>query len=142
MAIGAEIPDSNRVTSQVSPRKTKIMIADDHASFRRMMKSLFRPSETEVIECVEGGEAISRYAETRPDWVLMDFEMEPVDGLVATRAITTRFPAARILMVTYRDDEDLREAAMEAGASHFILKDRVTDALKIIADGEKGKTRV
>ena len=57
-----------------------------------------------------------------PDWVLMDWEMR-TDGLTATRRIIKAHPQARILIVTKHDDDKLRNAAIEAGARGFVLKD-------------------
>ena len=77
----------------------------------------------EFRECEDGAEALTAYAEFLPDWVLMDWEMKQVNGLVATQNIINRFPDAKILIVTNYDEKDLRQAAAEAGASGFILKD-------------------
>ena len=63
----------------------------------------------------------------------MDWEMR-TDGLTATRRLVEAHPEARILIVTQHDDEELREAALEAGARGFVLKD---DLLSIGAFLEK-----
>ena len=53
----------------------------------------------------------------------MDWEMKEMDGLTATRQIIKNLPEAQILLVTQYNDRVLREAANEAGASGFVLKD-------------------
>ena len=60
-----------------------------------------------------------------PDWVLMDFGMPQLDGLQATRQIIARNPHAQILLVTQHDDEELRQAASEAGVKGYVLKDNL-----------------
>ena len=58
----------------------------------------------------------------QPDIVLMDVRMPRMDGLAATRQIREFHPGARVVIVTDYDDEDLRKAAMEAGARGYVLK--------------------
>jgi len=89
----------------------KLLIVEDSAQMRRMIKSLVSDLATELYECADGAEALSAYREHRPDWVLMDIKMGEVDGLEATREIISAFPEARICIVTNYDDDELREAA-------------------------------
>jgi CheY-like chemotaxis protein len=104
----------------------RVLIVDDHADMRQMMKFFLRDLPFEFEECEDGADAIDRYEKTRPDWVLMDWEMKRMDGLTATRRIIEKHPAAKILMVTQYDDKELREAADEAGASGFVLKENLS----------------
>lgn len=101
----------------------KILIVDDNCDMREMMKFYLRGCDAEFRECCDGCDALDAYTEFLPDWVLMDWEMKRTDGLAATRQIVSRFPDARIVFVTQHDDEDLRQAAGEAGARGFVLKD-------------------
>lgn len=101
----------------------KVLIVDDNEQARQMIKQYLRELSDEFRECEDGAEAVAAYAEFQPDWVLMDWEMKQVGGLVATRSIIADFPDAHILMVTNYDEKDLRQAAEEAGARGFVLKD-------------------
>lgn len=101
----------------------KVLIVDDNEQARWMMKHYLRGLSDDFRECEDGAEALSAYAEFHPDWVLMDWEMKQMGGLAATQNIISRFPDAKILIVTNYDEEDLRQAAKTAGASGFILKD-------------------
>jgi CheY-like chemotaxis protein len=103
----------------------RILIADDHAAFRGMLQSLLRKLGAEVIECRDGLEAVERFHQVSPDWVLMDIEMPRLDGLSATARITASSPQARVVMLTQHDGEDSREAAHEAGACGFLAKDKL-----------------
>lgn len=105
----------------------KLLIVDDSAEMRRVIRSFVR-DDCECYECDDGAQALSAYARHRPDWVLMDIKMKEMDGLAATRAIKATYPEARIVIVTNYDDADLREAAFEAGACEYVLKD---DLLRI-----------
>jgi len=90
---------------------------------REMMRAFLPESFDQICECVDGSEALSCYTSFRPDWVLMDWEMKRVDGLVATRQILDNFPEAKILLVTQHDDVELRSAAYDVGAKAIVLKD-------------------
>jgi CheY-like chemotaxis protein len=114
------------------PPTLKLLIVDDHAPFRRLMRSLFRAQTAQVMECADGGEAVRLYQEHRPDWVFMDIKMEPVNGLVAARQIMSQFPAARVVVVTLHDDPDLRSAALAAGVHAFVLKDNLIELVRIL----------
>lgn len=100
-----------------------ILIADDNAQVRRMICDLIEDIDPEIVECEDGGEAINSYDQHHPDFVLMDIQMTPVDGLTATKEILNRHPEAKIIAVTQHNDTSTREAAMSAGAWAFVGKD-------------------
>lgn len=100
-----------------------ILIADDNQSMRKMVRSLVEDLDNEILECEDGAEAARLYEAHRPAWVLMDVSMRPMDGITATRQITGRYPAARIVIITEHDDAETREYSLRAGACGFIAKD-------------------
>ena len=89
------------------------------------MVSLLARFADEIRECGDGTCALNEYNLWRPDFVLMDIKMGEVDGLIETRRIKAAFPKARIIIVTNHDDDDLRQAAREAGACDYILKEEL-----------------
>ena len=103
----------------------KILIADDDARIRQIIRQTVAGLASAVYEASDGGEAIAVCATERPDWVLMDVRMKPIDGLRATAAIKARFPETRIAIVTQHDDAELRAEAMRAGASAYVLKENL-----------------
>jgi CheY-like chemotaxis protein len=105
----------------------KILIVDDNAGMREIMRSFLPESFDEVCECADGFDALDCYRAFLPDWVLMDWEMKRMDGLAATRDIISSFPKAQILMVTQHNDRELRRAASEAGVRGFFTKDNLLD---------------
>lgn len=109
-----------------------ILIVDDNAETRRMTKFFLRDLPFDFEECDDGADALDRYEKTRPDWVLMDWEMRRIDGLTATRRIVGKYPLAKILMVTQYDDRELKEAAINAGAKGFITKENLMDLRRIL----------
>ena len=119
--------------------KVSVLIVDNSASMRRMIRRIVKELVAEVYECSDGAEAIAAYASHRPDWVFMDIRMKGMDGLEATRRITAAFPEAKIAIVTVCKGDDLRHAARAAGASHYVVKDNLLELCRILArraDGE------
>lgn len=60
-----------------------------------------------VGECEDGADAPGIYARLQPDWVLMDVEMESVDGIAATKRVIAAYPKARVMIVIEHDDRIL-----------------------------------
>jgi len=100
-----------------------ILIADDNSQVRRMIRDLLEDIDPEIVECEDGRAAIASYEQHHPDFVLMDIQMTPVDGLAATREILSRYPEAKIIAVTQYQDTSTREAAMSLGVWAFVRKD-------------------
>ena len=63
----------------------------------------------------------------------MDIEVEPVDGLVASRAILAAHPEAKIIILTNYDEPNYRAAAKAAGARAFVLKDHLSDIFSTLS---------
>jgi len=99
-----------------------ILIADDNADVRRMLRSLIEENDAEIIEAADGGEAIAAYDAHQPSWVLMDINMRPVDGLSAMRTILHTYPEARIVIVSQHQDARTRDTAVAMGAHAFVGK--------------------
>ena len=111
-----------------------ILIAEDNPLMRKWLRSLVEDLDSEIVECADGASAFSLYEKHRPDWVLMDVSMRPMNVLSATRAIFERFPAARIVIVTDHDDAETREHAFEAGASEFFGKSDLRPLRQLISE--------
>jgi two-component system response regulator DegU len=99
-----------------------ILIAEDNPAVRRMIRSLVEEIDPQIIECEDGGTAVKMFEEHKPDWVLMDVHMRPVDGLTAMCTILERHPHARIVIVTQYADARTRETALAMGAHAFVGK--------------------
>jgi DNA-binding NarL/FixJ family response regulator len=110
-----------------------VLIVEDNAGIRRLLRRAFAGNATEIWECSDGFAALPLYEQHRPDIVLMDMRMPQMDGLTATRGIHKAHPSARIVIVTDYDDEDLRVAASEAGASGYALKQNLADLPQIVS---------
>jgi len=105
--------------------KIRVLLADDHTLFRQGIKTLISAeADMEVVaEAPNGGEALEKAKENRPDLVLMDIGMPGLSSFEATRQIKKDRPETKILFLTMYDDEDYLVEGMEVGASGYELKD-------------------
>jgi CheY-like chemotaxis protein len=110
----------------------KALIVEDNELMRRLIKGLIGGLVDVVIECGSGEAACEVYAVNRPDWVLMDIQLPGLDGITAAGRIKAAFPPARILIVTEHGDESLRQAAREAGACGYVLKENLLAIRELI----------
>jgi two-component system response regulator DegU len=111
-----------------------VLIVEDDGAMRELIKRVSGDLADGFWECGDGRDALDLYEKHRPAWVLMDIQMEHVDGLTATQQITTAWPSARVLMVTAHADEDLREATLQAGAYGYISKENLLEIRQWLAN--------
>ena len=115
----------------------KLMIVDDHAETRSLIRETIGDLADEIVECIDGCEALAMYDQFLPDLVTMDLNMKTVDGFEATRQLRMRYPLSRVLVVTQFDSVVCRSAAIAAGASRFFSKDDLA-GLRQYLEGERG----
>jgi len=120
----------------------RIVIADDHGMVRRGMRDFLElHDDLEVVgEAEDGARAVELAITLRPDVVVMDLLMPIQDGIAATAAIKAATPEVEIVALTSFVEESRVVAAIEAGASGFLLKDADADdlaaAIRAAAAGE------
>jgi len=125
----------------------RVLVVDDHEVVRRgLLAFLESESDLEVVGVAAGGqealESLGRLdsEERRPDLILMDLKMAPMDGIEATRRIRARYPDVEVVALTSFPDKERVSAALEAGAAGYILKDanpdEITAALRAAHRGE------
>jgi DNA-binding NarL/FixJ family response regulator len=109
----------------------RVAVIDDQGVIRAGLRMIIdhEPDLTVVGEAADGLQAVSLVAETRPDVVLMDIRMPHLDGIEATRRITSAGSGAAVLVLTTFDDEEYVLGAVRAGAAGFLLKDAGPDVL-------------
>lgn len=108
------------------------MIVDDNAKMRGMIRSFLSKSVQQVVECADGNEVLAAYERHQPDWILMDVVMKEVDGITATKALRRSFPEAKVIILTQYDDTEVRAQAEHAGAVGFVLKENLSELLRIL----------
>ncbi len=106
----------------------RILIADDHSLFRDGLRSLLGAQGHEVVaEAKNGIEAVELTQRTRPDLVLMDVSMPELDGIAATRQLTSLMPEVKVVILTASDEDANLFDAIKAGASGYLLKNLEAD---------------
>ncbi len=102
----------------------RILVADDHPIVRAGIVGLLEtaPGMEVVGEAADGAEAVELAASRRPDLVLMDLRMPGIDGAGATERIVAAGNGTRVLVLTTYETDDHILAAIEAGASGYLLK--------------------
>lgn len=122
----------------------RTVIVDDQPLARAGLRAMLdhAPDVVVVGEAGDGRQAVSLARAERPDVVLMDVRMPVMDGIEATRQITSEpgSDEVRVLILTTFDLDESVYAALRAGASGFLLKDvppeRLFDAIRVVAAGE------
>ena len=113
----------------------KILIVDDAAFMRMMIKDILTKNGYEIAAEAENGQkAVEKYAETKPDLVLMDITMPEMDGIQALKKIKEKDPNASVIMCSAMGQQAMVIESIQAGAKDFIVKpfqaDRVLEAVK------------
>jgi DNA-binding NarL/FixJ family response regulator len=104
--------------------KLRILLADDHEIVRRGLASLLQRHEGWEIcgEANDGREAVDKVRQLKPDVIIIDIGMPNLNGLDATRRILQEDPAAKIIVLTVTDADQVIREALDAGARGFVLK--------------------
>jgi DNA-binding NarL/FixJ family response regulator len=124
---------------------TRVLIADDQALLRQgLVMMIGSQADMEVVgEAATGAEAVAAAASLSPDIIVMDIRMPGMDGVAATRKICAEKPhgeGPRVIMLTTFDLDEYVVAALQAGASGFLLKDAmpadIIAAIRVVHAGE------
>ncbi|MCL5056913.1 MAG: response regulator [Actinobacteria bacterium] len=112
-----------------------ILIVDDAAFMRMMIKNILLKNGFEVVGEAENGKiAVDMYRETKPDLVTMDITMPEMEGIEAVKAIREIDPNASIIMCSAMGQQSMVMDAIQAGAKDFIVKpfqqDRLLQAIE------------
>lgn len=120
----------------------RVALVDDQAMVRAGFRMILETEAdiTVVGEAADGREAVDLVQRSAPDVVLMDVRMPQMDGIEATRLITSSSSPARVLILTTFDLDDYVYSALRVGASGFMLKDapaeQLVNAVRVIASGD------
>ena len=99
----------------------RILVVDDQAQIRRFMRTTLARAGYEVGDAKTGEEALEKVRKFRPDLVLLDVNMPGIGGLAVCREIRSDANVA-IIMLTVRNSEGDKVAALDAGADDFVTK--------------------
>ncbi len=113
----------------------KILVVDDAAFMRMMIKDILSKNGYEVVgEAENGSKAVEKFQELRPDLTTMDITMPEMDGITAVKEIKKLDPAAKVIMCSAMGQQAMVIEAIQSGARDFIVKpfqpDRVLEAVR------------
>ena len=107
-----------------SDKRIKVLLVEDTEDNRFMMRRLLEMSSYEVVEAVNGKQAVEVAVQEQPDVILMDLSLPLIDGLGATRRIRqiTELSQVPIIAVSAHDTSDFHNEAVAAGCDAYITK--------------------
>jgi DNA-binding NarL/FixJ family response regulator len=111
----------------------KLMIIDDHDGMRNMIRQLIAAPGDSILECNSGNDAVQMAGEFKPDCVTMDVNMAGLCAFKATRSIREAHPQARVIFVSSHDQPNCRQAAQEAGAVAYVMKENLSELYLYVA---------
>ncbi len=111
-------------TASTASRPTRVMLVDDHASFRASARWLLETEGFEIVaEAASGERALELIASASPDLVLLDVGLPGIDGFQVAAAIRARCPRTRVVLLSSRDLCDLgQDRVLACGAAGFVHK--------------------
>ena len=123
--------------------RVRILLADDHTLVRQGLRKLLeeRPDWEVIAEAGDGREAVRLAEQHKPDVAILDVAMPLLNGIEATRQITKRVPATRVLVLSMHADEAYVTQILQAGATGYLLKDSAdVDLLKAVGEAARGRS--
>ena len=115
------------------PAKYRVVIADDEAHFRCILRYVAQEEGMLVVgEAADGQAALDLYRLHKPDLLLLDINMPVRNGDEVLREVLKEFPAAKVIMLTMVADAGVVQRCLDEGALNYILKSNSTDAISRI----------
>lgn len=121
----------------------RLILVEDHKMVLESLKQLLEesPNIKIIASCNNGTDAIKLAREHRPDIMLIDVNMSPVDGFEATRAITQNDPGIRVIGLSINNQPYYAEKMLESGAMGYLTKSssfkEMIEAIERVNNGEK-----
>lgn len=100
----------------------KILVTDDAAFMRMMLKDILTKEGHTVSEAKDGVDMLNQYKEVKPDLITLDITMPNMDGITALRELKKTNPEAKVIMCSAMGQQAMVIDAIQAGAKDFIVK--------------------
>jgi CheY-like chemotaxis protein len=123
---------------QIEPpdfQNMRLMIVDDHASTREMIRKFLNLPGITFCECASGEEALLQAREFKPNWITVDVNMPGLDGFQTAEALRAAHPSAHIIIVTGYNEPHFRRLSNSVGATGLICKENLS-ALHMMLSNE------
>jgi CheY-like chemotaxis protein len=112
----------------------KLMIVDDHASAREMIRKFLTLPGITFCECASGDEALLRARDFQPDWITVDVNMPGLNGFQSAEALRLEHPSARVIIVTGYNEPHFRKLSKSVGAVGLICKENLMSLQLMLSD--------
>jgi DNA-binding NarL/FixJ family response regulator len=114
--------EQRELLERLRPRR-RVLLVDDHPSFRRCARVLLTTEGFDVVaEAADGTSALAQADEVSPDLVVLDIQLPDIDGFEVARQLLARDPEVAIVLVSGRDRADYGRSVEESGALGFLAK--------------------
>lgn len=110
-----------------------VMIVDDHAVIRRMVRALLEAEDLAVCDAADGAEGVQKAQAEKPDLIILDLSMPVMNGLEAARKLKTLLPQVPLLLFTNSPGGTVEVEARSAGISEVISKSDSGGAKQLLA---------
>jgi CheY-like chemotaxis protein len=110
-----------------------VMIVDDHAVIRHMLRAVFEAEDLRVSDAADGAEGIQRAQEEKPNLIILDLSMPVMNGLEAARELKVLMPDVPLLMFTNNAGEILEKEALSAGVFAVVCKSDSDSSERLVA---------
>jgi DNA-binding NarL/FixJ family response regulator len=121
-------PEHGELLEEVRPAR-RVLVVDDHPSFRRCARALLDTEGFEVVgEAEDGATAVSLAVELEPDFVLLDIQLPDIDGFEVASRLLEREPGLSIVLVSSRDRTAYGTRIEDSGALGFVAKAELSGA--------------
>ncbi len=114
------------------PRTMKLLIIDDHAGARQLIREIVARPGDRVCECATGEEALAVAPGFGADFATVDLMLGGVSGFATMRALQQQSPGTRLVVVSSYSEPELRLAALALGAVAFVPKERLTELREVV----------
>jgi two-component system response regulator EvgA len=112
----------------------KLMIVDDHAGAREMIRKILNLPGLTICECASGSEALRRASEFQPDWVTMDLQMPGQNGFQCADAFRLECPSAQVVILTSFNEPHFQQLARTVGAAAIVSKENLMALRAMLAN--------
>ncbi len=115
-------------------RIMKLMIVDDHASTREMIRKFLSLPGIDFCECASGDEALRCARDFKPDWITLDVNMPGLNGFQSAKALREQNPSAHVVIVTGYNEPQFRKLSSSIGAVGLICKENLMTLHMMLSD--------
>ena len=115
----------------ISKKSARVFLVDDHPIVRMGFGRLLE-SSADLSVCGEAGsgeEALEKIGQSKADLAVVDISMDGMDGIELTKRLLADYPDMRVMIVSMHDDVHYVERAFDAGATGYVLKDKVDELI-------------